>query len=59
MANMTVRNLPDEVHRCVKAIADQRGVSAEVAVRSRSMRRSIHDRARYECHFRADAVGTR
>ena len=26
MANMTVRNLPDEVHRCVKAIADQRGI---------------------------------
>jgi len=33
MANMTVRNLPDDVHRRVKVIAGQRGISAEAAVR--------------------------
>ncbi len=33
MATMTVRNLPDEVHRRVKFVAFQRGISAEAAVR--------------------------
>lgn len=33
MATMTVRNLPDEVHRRVKFIAGQRGISAEAAAR--------------------------
>jgi len=32
MANMTVRNLPDDLHRRVKVIAGQRGISAEAAV---------------------------
>ena len=33
MANMTVRNLPDDVHRRIKAIAAQRGISTEATVR--------------------------
>ncbi|UWQ77424.1 MULTISPECIES: FitA-like ribbon-helix-helix domain-containing protein [Roseobacteraceae] len=33
MATMTVRNLPDDVHRRVKFIAGQRGISAEAAAR--------------------------
>jgi len=32
MVNMTVRNLPDDVHRPVKAIASQQGISAEATV---------------------------
>ena len=33
MATMTVRNLPDEVHRRVRLVAVQRGISAEEAAR--------------------------
>ena len=33
MAQMTVRNLPDTVHRRIKRIAGQSGISAEAAVR--------------------------
>jgi len=33
MAQMTVRNLPDDVHRRIKVIAGQRGISTEAAVR--------------------------
>lgn len=33
MANMTVRNLPDDVHRRVKFLASQRGISAEAFAR--------------------------
>jgi len=33
MANMTVRRVPDDVHRRIKAIAGQRGISTEAAVR--------------------------
>ncbi len=33
MANMTVRNLPDDVHCRIKAIAGQRGISTEATVR--------------------------
>jgi len=33
MADMTVRNLPDDVHRRVKFVAGQRGISAEAAAR--------------------------
>jgi len=33
MATMTVRNLPDDVHRRIKFVAGQRGISAEAAAR--------------------------
>ena len=33
MATMTVRNLPDDVHRRIKFVAAQRGMSAEATVR--------------------------
>lgn len=33
MATMTVRNLPDDVHRRVRFIAAQRGISTEAATR--------------------------
>jgi len=33
MAQMTVRNLPDDVHRRIKVIAGQRGISTEAAAR--------------------------
>jgi len=33
MATMTIRNLPDDVHRRVRFIAGQGGISAEAAVR--------------------------
>lgn len=33
MPNMTVRNLPEDVHRRVRFIAAQRGISTEAAAR--------------------------
>ncbi len=33
MATMTVRNLPDDVHRRVRFVAAQRGISTEAAAR--------------------------
>ena len=33
MATMTVRNLPDDVHRRVRLVAVQRGISTEAAAR--------------------------